>query len=142
MSKRQRGTVRPGQRRPIERRAAGASASSAASPGAVTPASAPLGSVPPRPSGLTEAEAARAAEIEATLLAEERAAETERRKKQERGRVAREAVPTAGSLAVRATQEYAYVARDVRRITWLSVGLLAVLIALWVLIDLMELVSF
>jgi hypothetical protein len=34
------------------------------------------------------------------------------------------------------------VARDVRRITWLSVTLLVVLIALWVLIDLMELVSF
>ena len=41
----------------------------------------------------------------------------------------------AGSLAVRATQEYAYVARDIRRIATVGGSLIAILIALWVVIQ-------
>ena len=43
----------------------------------------------------------------------------------------REAPVRTGSIAVRATQEYAYVARDVRRIAIIGGSLLAVLIGLW-----------
>jgi hypothetical protein len=64
----------------------------------------------PRPTGLTAAEAARAAEIEAQLLAEERAAEQARKRTRDRTVADREAGP-AGALAVRAETEYAYGAR-------------------------------
>jgi hypothetical protein len=126
MAKRLRGSVRPGQRRPIERRGA-----------------APAGPAPaavPRPSGLTEAESARAAELEAQLLAEERAAEQARRRTRERVVVGRDV--TAGStLAVRAEEEYAYVARDVKDIVRIASILLTILIGLWVLIDVAKVVS-
>jgi hypothetical protein len=131
MAKRVRGSVRPGQRRPIERRAA----RPAPGPTAATPSTAT-----PRSSGLTEAETARAAELEAQLLAEERAAETARSKARARASTGREAGPSGG-LAVRAEQEYAYVARDVKDITRIAALLLAVLIGLWIVIDVAKIVT-
>ena len=130
MAKRARGSVRPGQRRPIARRAAPSTAPQAA------PAAAPA----PRPSGLTEAEAARAAELEAQLLAEERAAEQARERARAKPSVARESGPV-GALAVRAEQEYAYVARDVKDIIRIAAILLTVLFGLWILIDVAKVVS-
>jgi hypothetical protein len=122
MAKRARGSVRPGQRRPIDRRPA-------------TAAPATQGTFQ-RAVGLTDAEAKRAAEIEAALLAEERAADTARKRTQER--TTRE-VPSAGggsgSLAVRAQQEYAYVGRDVREIAKIAALLFTILIVLWILVD-------
>jgi hypothetical protein len=126
MAKRARGSVRPGQRRPIARRAA--------------PPTAPAPAAAPRPSGLTEAETARAAELEAQLLAEERAAEKERERTRARPPASREARP-AGALAVRAEQEYAYVARDVKDIIRIAAILLTVLVGLWILIDVAKVVS-
>ncbi len=126
MAKRARGSVRPGQRRPIARRAA--------------PSTPPAAAPAPRPSGLTEAETARAAELEAQLLAEERAAEQERERTRARPSAAREARP-AGGLAVRAEQEYAYVARDVKDIIRIASILLTVLFGLWILIDVAKVVS-
>ena len=41
----------------------------------------------------------------------------------------------AGSLAVRASEEYAYVARDIRRIATVGGSLIAILIGLWVVIQ-------
>lgn len=123
MAKRARGSVRPGQRRPIDRRPA--SPAGPASPGPAR--------VEPRPSGLSEAELARAAELEAQLLAEERAAEEARRRTRERSAV-RE-VGAGGALSVRAEEEYAYVARDVKRITRVAALLLGTLLLLWILID-------
>ncbi len=128
MAKRARGSVRPGQRRPIARRAAPPTAPQAA------PAAAP------RPSGLTEAETARAAELEAQLLAEERAAEQARERARAKPSVARESGPV-GALAVRAEQEYAYVARDVKDIIRIAAILLTVLFGLWILIDVAKVVS-
>ena len=125
MAKRARGTVRPGQRRPIERRPA-----SSATP--AKPAATPV--VAPRPSGLTEAETARAAEIEATLLAEERAAEQARRRTRDRPAV-REIATSGGSLAKRADEEYAYVARDVRDIIRVAVIMITTLLVLYFAID-------
>ena len=135
MAKRVRGGVRPGQRRPTERRPAirGTSPTPAsgitASP---TPAT-------PRTTGLTEAEAARAAELEAQLLAEERAAEQARRRTRER-QTARDVAP-AGTLSVRASEEYAYVARDVKDIIRIASILLTILAVLYILIDVAKVVT-
>jgi hypothetical protein len=125
MAKRARGGVRPGQRRPIERRAA---APAAPAKPTVAPA------VSTRPSGLTEAETARAAELEAALLAEERSAEQARRRTRDRA-VIRDVVTPGGTLAKRAEEEYAYVARDVRDIARIAVIMLTILLALYILID-------
>lgn len=87
-----------------------------------------------RPTGLTTAEAARAAEIEAQLLAEERAAEQARKRTRDRTVADRDATP-AGALSVRAETEYAYVARDVKDIVRIATLLLSILFALWLVID-------
>ena len=134
MAKRVRGSVRPGQRRPIDRRPATTSAAGAAS--SSTPVAAPA----PRPLGLTEAEAARAAELEAQLLEQERQAEAARTRVRERSSREPSSGP-AGSLAVRAEQEYAYVARDVKRIGEMAVLMLAILLGLWALIDVVKVVT-
>lgn len=122
MAKRSRGSVRPGQRRPTARRTSTRPAAEAA------PA--------PRPAtGLTEAEAQRAAELEAQMLAEERAANEAARRGRERARQRVEVGPrSTGSLAHTAAEEYAYVARDVKRIARIAIGLVAVLVALWVFV--------
>jgi hypothetical protein len=126
MAKRARGTTRPGQRAPLQRQGA------ARPPLAAQPLASPV--TPSRPSPLTPEEEARAAEIEARLVAAERSAE-EAARRQVRGRRpterAIEAPVRTGSIAVRAQQEYAYVARDVRRIAIIGGSLLAILIAIW-----------
>jgi hypothetical protein len=92
-----------------------------------------------RPGGLTREEEARAAEIEAALLAEERAAQhaTRRTRDRDRERAELSGIRTRelAPLSVRAADEYAYVRRDVIRIVRVGGGLLAVLAALYVLID-------
>jgi len=122
MVKRARGSVRPGQRRPIDRRPA-----------------APVtggGTTAPRPTGLSDAELARAAELEAQLLAEERAAEAARKRTSDRP-AARE---IAGTRTIAFEDEYAYVARDLRDIVRIAVLLLAILFALYLVIDVFEVV--
>lgn len=119
MAKRARGSVRPGQRRPIDR-----TASSAVSP------------VAPRQAGLSDAELARAAELEAQLLAEERAAEAARKRTAERGATRDMVAPRAA----RFEDEYAYVARDVRDIVRIAIILLVVLFALYLIIDVFKVV--
>jgi cation diffusion facilitator CzcD-associated flavoprotein CzcO len=122
MAKRARGSVRPGQRRPIDRRPA---TSGSASEGTFQ-----------RAVGLTDAETKRAAEIEAAMLAEERAADVARKRTQERSSRDISGVGSgAGSLAVRAQQEYAYVGRDVREIARIAAILFTILIVLWILVD-------
>ncbi|HEY3334427.1 MAG TPA: hypothetical protein VGK16_04245 [Candidatus Limnocylindrales bacterium] len=121
MVKRARGSVRPGQRRPIDRRPA--------TPGAAP--AVPTAAAAPRPSGLSDAELTRAAELEAQLLAEERAAETARRRTAERA-PSRE---LAATRTMRFEDEYAYVARDVRDIVRIAIILLAILFALYLIID-------
>jgi hypothetical protein len=123
MAKRARGHVRPGQRRPVTRRPAPASAVASGS----------TATVAPRPSGLTEAEAARAAELEAQLVAEERAAEMARSRTQPRAKAIGRTAPS--SLELSAEVEYAYVARDVKDIVRVMALLFAVLFGLWIIID-------
>jgi hypothetical protein len=84
---------------------------------------------------LTDAEEARAAVLEAAIVAEEREHEAASRNT----RTARTADPLAGrpgsSLAVSGANEYQYVARDVRRIAILGGSLIAILLGLWIVIS-------
>jgi hypothetical protein len=121
MAKRIRGSTRPGHRPRLQR----------APPR-------PVDAAPRRPGGLTREEEARAAEIETTILAEERAAQQATRRTRDRDRFPE----TAGSrgrdlapLSVRAADEYAYVRRDVIRIVRVGGSLLAILAVLYILID-------
>jgi hypothetical protein len=119
MAKRVRGSSpRPGQRRRLQR-------STTPRATTVTPASTPSTS-------LTASEEARAAELEAQILAAEKAAETAASPKG-RGRRSLEADarPRSGSIATRASEEYAYVSRDVRRLTIIGGSLIVFLFVLW-----------
>ena len=122
MAKRTRGSSRPGQRRPLQRSARPAKPSEPAP-------------IAPRPTTLTPEEEARAAELEAQIVSEEREAEQAQRRARDRQQraadrdpVVRNAVP----LSVREAEEYAYVARDVRRIATIAAGLFAIMIGLWI----------
>lgn len=123
MAKRARGTTtRPGQRRPMQRPAA-------------RPAPAPAPRIAPRPTTLTDDEEARAAELEAAIVAQEQAvAETARRARPQRPSADAPA-RSFSSLAVAAGNEYAYVARDVRRIATVGGTLVGVLVALWIVVQ-------
>jgi hypothetical protein len=121
MAKRIRGSTRPGHRSRLQR-----APQRPAEPAAR------------RPGGLTREEEARAAEIEATLLAEERAAQQATRRTRDRDRSAEPALSRGrelAPLAARAADEYAYVRRDVIRIARVGGSLLAVLAVLYILID-------
>lgn len=129
MAKRARGTTtRPGQRRPIQRPAA-RPGSAPARPSSAAPTATPVAPA----ASLTPEEEARAAQLEAAILAEERQAEQGRRARATRSTV--EPVVRASTLAVSAANEYAYVARDVRRLARVGGSLVAVLLALWVVVQ-------
>ncbi len=122
MAKRARGsTTRPGQRPSLQRQAT--------RPMSAAP------SIQPRPASLTAQEEVRAGELEAAIVAEERQAEESKR----RARTARTADDGVGRssspLAVAATEEYAYVARDVRRIAFLGGSMIAFLVGLWAVVQ-------
>ncbi|HET9436286.1 MAG TPA: hypothetical protein VFO50_05470 [Candidatus Limnocylindrales bacterium] len=122
-----RPATRPGARRP----GGGPTARPAGSAGAAASAA---GS---RIGGLTEAEIERAAEIERELVAREQAAIAENARR--RARIAKTEAGVAANpnepLSVRASHEYAYVARDVKRIG-LTAGLMfSILAAIWVLVN-------
>jgi len=88
----------------------------------------------PRPATLTAEEEARAAQLEAAIVAEEQAAEAARRARPLRDPGAVAPRPLS-SLAVAATNEYAYVGRDVRRIVKVGGTLVAILASLWVIVQ-------
>jgi len=126
MAKRTRGSTRPGQRPRTQRQAARPS------------------SVQVRPSNaLTVDEEARAAELEAAIVAEERAAESAMRRSRDRARGVEigSRVRETAPLAVRASEEYAYVRRDVFRIARIGGMLLVILAILFVLIDVTHVIS-
>ncbi|HEX5015606.1 MAG TPA: hypothetical protein VFV72_15785 [Candidatus Limnocylindrales bacterium] len=125
MAKRSRLGSRPGQRRPLQR--------STAKP--LTPAAAA-----PRPAGtVTPEEEARAAELEAQILAEEKAAEDARKGRSRRTTAADAAgeatIYSSVPLAQRAAEEYGYVRRDLRRIAVVGGALLLVMVAIDVLLN-------
>ena len=145
MAKRARGTTtRPGQRAPLQRTGTRPTPSTRPNPSTRTspatptdaPSSAPAKA--PRPATLTAEEEARAAELEAAIMAEERAAEAGVRKNRDRSRRGPTTAPESarlGGLALQATDEYAYVARDVRRIGLVGGSLLVFLFGLWVVMQ-------
>ena len=98
---------------------------------------------PSRTGGLSRTEEARAAEIEAEIVAGERAAEAERGRARDRRRTEggfRDQVeprPRGGAslLAIRGEQEYTYVVRDVRRIITVGGSLVGVLLILFLVIE-------
>ena len=105
------------------------------------PGSRPAGG-PSRSGGLSASEEARAAEIEAQIVAQEAAALGERSRSRDRKRtddlLRDEGAPrtrTGSLLAIRGEQEYTYVVRDVRRIATVGGSLLVVLIVLYILIE-------
>jgi hypothetical protein len=127
MPKRSRLTAKPGQRRPLQRTAARPSEA---------------GDRPSR--GITREEEARAAELEAAILAEEKTAEEARRTRERARRPSAESAVGGVSyssvpLSVRAADEYAYVKRDIRRITIVGGFLLGILVVLQVLVNGMHL---
>ena len=124
MAKRSRIAGRPGQRRPLQR---------AASRPATTTSVRPPGSV-------TAEEEARAAELEAAILAEERAAEQARRGPDRKGRPTEGTIYSSVPLATRAAEEYGYVRRDVRRIALVGGTMLALLIGLDVVVNVLHIV--
>ena len=127
MAKRTRGsTSRPGQRRPIQRPAT--RPARPVSPVASVASPAP---VEPRSDELTEAEEARAAQLEAAIVAEERQAEASRRRVRAARAVDPETTRPATTLTVSAAEEYAYVARDIKRIAILGGSLMLFLLGLW-----------
>ena len=130
MAKRVRGsTSRPGQRRPLQRPAVRPQTRPAAPVASVASPT----SVEPRSDELTEAEEARAAQLEAAIVAEERQAEASKRRARTTRSVDAEAPRPGSSLAISAAEEYAYVARDVRRIAIVGGSLTAILLGLWAL---------
>ena len=140
MAKRVRGTrTRPGQRPPLARgatrRPSRPEVRPETRPEADAPSPArPIDAAPPRPATLTDEEEARAAELEARIVAAERAAEaaaTPGRRRAERSTES-EGRSRGGSIGIRAAEEYAYVSRDVRRIVLIGGSLVATLIGLWV----------
>jgi len=120
MAKRSRIGARPGQRRPLQRTATRTTARPANS--------------------VTDEELARAAELEAQILAEEQAAEEARKGRQRRAKTepAETTIYSSAPLAERASQEYAYVQRDLRRIAIVGGGLLLVLFGIDILLNVLN----
>ena len=127
MAKRSRLAGRPGQRRPLQRTS--------------TPAPCRVDARgPPPPTSITPEEEARAAELEAQIVAEEQAA-TEARSARTRGRSPDgEVVVSSGTIAARASDEYRYVSRDLRRIAVVGGFLIAVMVVLEILVNALHLV--
>jgi hypothetical protein len=84
-----------------------------------------------RPASLTPEEEARAAQLEAAIVAQERQAEEGRKSRAQRS-APEPAVRPSSPLAVAAANEYAYVARDVRKVAVVGGSLVGLLLGLWV----------
>jgi hypothetical protein len=126
MAKRTRGSNRPGQRHA----------------GSARPQTRPAS----RPSSaLSATEEARAAELESQIVAQERDAVQSRSRVRDRGRAGeatRAGRPAGqGLLATRAAEEYGYVVRDVRRIFQVGGAVAAALAVLYVMIDILHVVT-
>jgi hypothetical protein len=126
MAKRTRGSNRPGQRQA----------------GSARPQTRPAS----RPSGaLSSTEEARAAELESQIVAQERDAQQNRSRVRDRSRASEATRPGRaagqGLLATRAAEEYGYVVRDVRRILHVGGAVAAALAVLYVMIDILHVVT-
>lgn len=133
MAKRTRGSNRPGHRRPERHAPARPQPRPAARPA----------------SALSDDEEDRAAELESQIVAQDRARESALARsraqaaKSSRDIDARRPARQGGQslLAVRAAEEYGYVVRDVRRILTVVAGLVVIFVALFVMIDVLKVIS-
>ena len=129
MAKRNRGSNRPGGRHPDRH------APARQQP---RPASRPA-------QGLSDAEEARAAELESQIVAQERAAQANVGRSRDRVRgVELDRTGRArgqSPLAMRAAEEYSYVTRDVRRIIEVGALMAATLGVMFVLIDILHVIT-
>lgn len=94
-----------------------------------------------RGAGLSQAEIDRAAQLEAEMTARERALEAVRRRGAGAAAAGREHVDVNQPLSVRASHEYDYVARDVRRIILTGSLMVGILAALDILVNVMGVVK-
>ena len=129
MAKRTRGSNRPGQRHSDKR-------------APVRPQPRPA----TRPDqDLTQQEEANAAELESQIVARDKAAATSVARPRDRARATepdRSIKPKGqGILAARAAEEYGYVVRDVRRILRWGGVMVATLAVLFVLVDVMHVIT-
>lgn len=94
-------------------------------------------------SALTEAEIARAAQLEAEQNARERAAIADSlRRRASGGAIATHAVGDVNApLSVRMSHEYAYVARDVKRIVLTASLMVAILVVLDILVNVLGIIT-
>ena len=136
--------------RPAARRAARAGSDAglpASVPARSTPLDEPIGDLddmPVRSSGsLTEDELERAARLEAEVTAKERAAIAESLRRRARSQAGETHLPgdVNAPLSVRAAHEYAYVARDVRRIILTASLMVAILAVLAILVNVLGVIT-
>jgi hypothetical protein len=136
MAKRQRGGARPGQRTPLQRG------------GRPAPAPTTRPAAPPKPAGgLSDDELARAAELEAAIVAEEQRATTATAPRGRDRRRTSAITPSArsrsaASLEAIAEDEYRYVVTDLRKIVAVFALVFGLLVLSWVLIVVTGLVEF
>jgi hypothetical protein len=92
---------------------------------------------------LTEAEIARAAELEAAAMAQERAAIAESLRRRAKSQAGDGAVSgdVNAPLAVRMAHEYAYVSRDVRNIAWTAGLMVLILAVLHILVNVLGVIT-
>lgn len=105
----------------------------------------PDGTIRATRSGLTEAEVERAAQLEAEATAREKAAIAESLRRRNRAAAAEDTHMTGdvnAPLSVRAAHEYAYVSRDVKRITVTGGLMLVILAVLHLLVNVLGVISF
>lgn len=145
MAKRVRSGGRPTARRVPPRRPSGTGPGRPSFPPVSTPPAEPEVLGPedgeeelPRASAghLTDAELRRAEELQAAIAAQERAAMAEQIRRRQRAKAGIHDLDDVNApLRVRASHEYAYVARDVRRIVVTGAIMVAILALLAILIN-------
>jgi hypothetical protein len=132
MAKRSRAAARPGQMRPARRpqKPAGTGAAAPATDAPRSPVATPV----------TEpVDTDRDLDLPA---ADDRVSRRRDRARAEAaGAVRARSTQASGLLAARAAQEYGYVARDVRHIAAVGGGLFGALVALWLVIEVLHLVT-
>lgn len=134
---------RPAVKRVMRAEGDAASANVLRQPGALDVPASPDNDMPVRSSGsLTETEFQQAERLEAELVARERAAIAESLRRKARGeeRALGDADHNA-PLSVRAAHEYAYVARDVKRIAATAGLMVGILAALYILTNVLGVIT-
>jgi hypothetical protein len=138
-----RSKARPAAKRVTRAEADAASANVLRRPSLLDAPTGPDDEMPVRSSSsLTESEFQRAEQLEAELVAKERAAiaESLRRSRAEERAVGASADHNA-PLSVRAAHEYAYVARDVKRIAATAALMIGILAALYLLTNVLGVIT-